>query len=180
MEDLKNSKEERAYAEPPPRDIEKGYLVFVVIASLLLALLYKNCHIEITETNVEAIISLLLTYGVIAASIERFVNKIIVPDSYSLRKRQISEGLNRLDGVDRVAVHDKKFVRLAFYTGILVSALGFRFYANISDGVCTSDSTYMAYIIPLADIFLTGILLSGGSQFVMYIINLLKGNKQTN
>ena len=109
----------------------------------------------------------------IAILIERFVNNFLLKEANQELKNQIrSHGLQQTvslnDNSDTQPEerHSRKFVHRSFLIGIVAAAFGFRFFADITSEISCAGVDQYAYVFNFVDVFLTGILLSGGSQFI--------------
>jgi len=150
-------------------------VIGMIIAVLALLFTGKNCYIEFTASSTD-IVAHLLSFGILAILIERFTNSALINVEYknyisALRTPGIkAEENTRLD-------HRDKFNWNSFLLGVIVSALGFRFFENITELTegCADRGGLFAQIdfnwaYNIVDIFFTGILLSGGSQLIFAVI----------
>jgi len=128
----------------------------------------------------EQVITLLLNYAVLATLIERFVNKLVIPEQKSLARKakfklinmSISEN-DEKNQLAKIQEHEISFTWIGFGLSIMVSCFGFRFFSNIFN-VTGGEVVY-----PLIDIFLTSIIIAGGAHFVNSLIDILHPSKDT-
>ena len=147
-------------------------IVSIIISIWAIRFLGQECHIEFIKSTTE-ITTLLIPYGILAMLIERFVNNFLLKEANETLKNQIrsvglKEAVEKTDASgDKIEEkHTRKFFHRSFLIGFLVSALGYRFFTQITTDInCTAVSNSV-YIFIYLDVFFTGILLSGGSQFI--------------
>ena len=160
------------------------YLVTAVLAAIFFyVVIGPQCDIAF-DKGLTDITALLVPYSILGLLIERFVNNFIIPRDNTKLKSTLREMAPRsADGQITASkqlesqakseeqVHNPKFVRYSFIVALFVSAVGFRFMAQITDGGanCTTSDWFKfdyKYLFDIVDIFLTAILLSGGSQAI--------------
>ena len=165
-------------------------LILVFISAVALWISHDYFY-ELKDISVEKVMSLLINYAVIAALIERFSNKIVLSKSYlsfvhstkfldrsdvaiseipSLKvdDELTSDALKLISALKEVEDHNNSFTWLSFFLALMIASFGFRFFANVFQ---VSGGVTINFIV---DVFLTSIFLSGGAQYIMSIIKLLK------
>jgi len=162
----------------------------IVLAVFFYLVIGSECEINFDKEALE-ITSLLVPYSILGLLIERFVNNFFIPQENTKLKnglKALGEDTNgqalltqeqEAEVISMEDDHNPKFVRYSFIVALFVSAIGFRFLAQITDGGSTDCVTSewfrfdYNYLFDLGDIFLTAILLSGGSQAINKILQSL-------
>ena len=175
----------------------KKALIYSAVAVVIVFLFQTQIfYIKFNDgLKVTEITALLMSFSIIAMLIERLLDKGPLESGYSMLKQERNGTLSIKQQVD-VEEYKKTFNWAAFVGGVIIASLGFKFFINISEPVCPSFADagcnskegnesfvfFKNYIYPLVDIFLTGILLSGGAHFIREIILQIKEilpNKKT-
>jgi len=165
----------------------KTTLTYIIISLFLSLIAYclvcDDGYFKFTN-GVTEISALIMPYGMIALLIERFVNIILLPqDNRNLKQSIRVRGLNHSETLTLDQKHTKEFVKLSLAIGILVSAIGFRFFTQIvdvqsCDYLLNSDIKYKE-LFNVVDVFFTGLLLSGGGQLINRIVQFFTPNPNT-
>ena len=156
----------------------------ILLSGIGIWYLNASCHIQFEKTGLD-FVAYLVPFGIVAMLIERFVNVFLLKQENQtlkteIRTKGLSETVSENDNTDTAPEerHSRKFVHRSFLIGLIIAAFGFRFFADITNEVDCSNVADYGYIFNAVDVFLTGILLSGGSQFVnrigQYLADILK------
>ncbi len=171
---------------------QKALLLSVIVIAIVFLLETQIFYIKFNDgLKVTDLTTLLMSFSIIAMLIERLLDKGPLDTGYNLLKKKrfnkaaFAENINNVIALKE---YKKTFNWSAFVGGVIVASLGFKFFINITQPICPSFSDYdcsskeaiKAFqffrnnIYPIVDIFLTGILLSGGALFIREIIIQLK------
>ena len=156
------------------------FLILIILGIILLFSL-GDCNIEFNvDLKSGDVIAKLISFGILAILIERFVDNVIIPTPYREMINNIrNKSSKNRDGFVEALTdnttneHSEKFSWMSFGLSFLIASIGFRFFAEICDSSC-DDSIHSNYLFPGIDIFLTAILLSGGSQLIVRIIKWIE------
>jgi hypothetical protein len=162
----------------------------LAVISIILGYIYFDCPITFKNNlDIGNVVTLLLNFGVIAILIQRFATQFLLKDSYyQFMAASKMKGYGtfiptgtKMNAKKKVMSDDeeteeskKEFKQQLFWiswgTGMVIAAIGFRFFNNVIDPPSACTAWMHAEISVILDIFMTGILLSGGSALIMQII----------
>jgi len=151
------------------------YIVLAVLAVGAYFIMGVNCHFDFK--NEDEILQKLIIYGLMAMIIERFVNNFVVHDEYHTLKTQNDKDVQSEDHVEARKEHSKKFIVASQLISLLIAAMGFRLFKDIFTPASGCDNISMglfimngSWLFNIVDIFLTSVMLAGGSTFVNSIL----------
>lgn len=163
--------------------------IIIIVAAIFLSDKFLLCKLSYkTEVKLTTIINGLVQFGVIAIIIERFTDKILIKQEYKnfqLARISIlhSHGDNRIammekysDDVDKFKT---KFYWINFAIGLLIASIGFRYFDFVIDGYVKCAFEQSDRIFNYCNVFISGVLLAGGSGLVLEIIQWIKDNFKT-
>jgi len=172
-----------------------GIAMVLAAVSIALVYIYFDCPITFKSgLKIENVVSLLLSFGVIAILIERFSTQFLIRDdyvdfmaanrikgygTYKVKSRKQSDGsvYSLLEEQDLTSKEFKqKLFWMSWGIGMVLSAIGYRFFYNIIE-VRDCGVSYHEGLTVFADVFMTGVLLSGGSALVLELIMWWRGDE---
>ena len=158
-----------------PKRMYIGLALLSVIAYIIMGV---SCHFDFKAED--QILQKLIIYGLIAMIIERFVNNFITHEEYHTLKKQNDAAPHGEEHVAARKEHTKKFMIACQLIGLVIAALGFRFFKDIFTPVSGCADVSLGFmkmngewLFNLVDVFLTSVLLAGGSTFINSIILFL-------
>ena len=173
-------------------DIKKVLRIAIGLAviSIILGYIYFDCPITFnTDLEIGKVVTLLLNFGIIAILIQRFATQFLLKDSYyqfmaahqmkgygtfTPTGTKMNAQKRVMSATEETEESKKEFKQQLFWIswglGMIIAAIGFRFFNNVIDSSSVCDVWMHAKVSVILDIFMTGILLSGGSALIMQII----------
>lgn len=155
--------------------------IIIIVAAIFLSDKFLLCKLNYkTGVKLTTIISGLIQFGVIAIIIERFTDKILIKQEYNdfqvARLTMFSNGILNNDDKEEVDKFKTKFYWISFAIGLLIASIGFRYLDFVIDGYIDCAYKYSENIYNYCNVFISGVLLAGGSGLVLEIIQWIKKN----
>lgn len=168
-------------------------VIILAVISVFLSIIYFNCPITFnSDIETGDVVSLLLNFGVLALLLERFATQIIIREDYTnfmashellgygnFKSRNRKNSNNKpMSLASEKEEEQKEFKQklfwISFGIGMILAAIGYRFFYNVIDGPSSYCGYFHDKLVVILDVFLTGILLSGGAAFVLELIVWIK------
>jgi len=181
-------------------------LSIVTILTVYGMINYSNYYELRPDYSLEKLASLLMSYGVIALIVERFVNKVFLlkpslAAKYARRDlmaltAQPPSGLKdptelkneRRTLEKKIIQYENSFSWMSFGVSVAIASFGFKFFSNIFvwAGQTTSAEKpelvslagTLSGVVPLVDVFLTAVMIAGGASFIKSIIDFIYGSSK--